>query len=48
VKAEEKPDREPIFQTVNGGFASMSWLDISMACGVVVLVILIILRKKSR
>jgi len=26
----------------------MSWLDISMACGVVVLVILIILRKKSR
>jgi len=26
----------------------MSWLDISMACGVVVLVLLIILRKKSR
>jgi len=26
----------------------MSWLDISMACGVVVLVILIIVRKKSR
>jgi len=26
----------------------MSWLDISMACGVVVLVLLVILRKKSR
>jgi len=26
----------------------MSWLDISMACGVVVLVLLIVLRKKSR
>jgi len=26
----------------------MSWLDIAMACGVVVLVILIIVRKKSR
>jgi len=26
----------------------MSWLDISMACGFVVLVVLIILRKRSR
>jgi len=26
----------------------MSWLDISMACGVVLLVVLIILRKKTR
>jgi len=26
----------------------MSWLDISMACGVVVLVVLIIMRKKLR
>jgi len=26
----------------------MSWLDISMACGVILLVVLIIMRKKAR
>jgi len=35
-------------RTVRRGSKDMSWLDISMACGFVVLVVLIILRKRSR